>query len=905
MESRLQQNLSGSWENYIFPFFWQHGGSQEDIDLELKKIYECGIRAVCVESRPHPDYCGPRWWSDMDLIMEFAKKHDMKVWLLDDDRFPTGHANKAFSRGDHPLSVRFLTVHNTDVCGPKAPGYMLVKGLLAGDEELVGVAACRRRSGESPDLDLDSLQDVTEYVRNGWLCWDVPEGLWRILVFYTTPRGNGKLDYFNIVDSASVKVLLDQVYEPHFARYGAEFGKTFQGFFSDEPEFSNLPGYRFQARLGEDMPFLPWSTELRQLLEQCWGRDFLMNLPALWYECGPRTPHIRYEYMDAATRQLAVSFSNQIREWCEAHGVSHIGHIVEDDNSHGRLGCSTGHYFRSIGGMRMAGVDVVTQQIMPGMDQEEHQWVASSRDGEFFHYGLAKLGSSLAHVDSRKKGDSMCEIFGAFGWQEGIGLMKWLTDHMISRGINHFTPHAFSLKPYPDPDCPPHFYAHGNQPQYRHFGCLMDYMNRLSHLFSGGRYPAQIAVLYHADAEWAGEAMLYQKPLRVLQQNQLDCDVIPVDLLKEENPYGAVFDGGIRVAGQHYRILLIPGCEYLPRAAAEFLIREKEHMFCMFVGRRPRGICEQTEEEAAFVQELAAIPVTALEELADRMRELHRPLVKTNGSLPKLCTYPYLGADGSCFVFCFNEDTRTALDCQMELYCGTGEEELWYYDAIHNRCCPMDSVWEKGAFSVRLRLEPGEAAVLAVQKQPAWESLADSFCKAKAPEQPAREGVCDPFSRAVVMHLAAKGPGEGHMILEGPWTICGQEVKKDAWNIVAKTEPGEEFPDVTAWVIREDFCGTLSYETVLEVSGEQAGPYYMRLFGELDCADIFVNGECTDRVIGSPMYGDVILAEGKNVIRLELPLTPVFRDGDPWSSLTVLPRLGLTQKPCLFRCPGK
>ncbi len=67
--------------------------------------------------------------------------------------------------------------------------------------------------------------------------------------------------------------------------------------------------------------------------------------------------------------------------------------------------------------------------------------------------------------------------------REGIGLMKWLTDHMLSRGINHFVPHSFSMKPFPDPDCPPHFYAHGNHPQYEHFGVLMKYMNRLSHLF--------------------------------------------------------------------------------------------------------------------------------------------------------------------------------------------------------------------------------------------------------------------------------------------------------------------------------------------------------------------------------------------------------------------------------------
>lgn len=50
----------------------------------------------------------------------------------------------------------------------------------------------------------------------------------------------------------------------------------------------------------------------------------------------------------------------------------------------------------------------------------------------------------------------MCEIFGAYGWGEGVSLMKWLTDHMLVRGINEFVPHAFSPA-FPDEDCPPHF----------------------------------------------------------------------------------------------------------------------------------------------------------------------------------------------------------------------------------------------------------------------------------------------------------------------------------------------------------------------------------------------------------------------------------------------------------------
>ena len=62
--------------------------------------------------------------------------------------------------------------------------------------------------------------------------------------------------------------------------------------------------------------------------------------------------------------------------------------------------------------------------------------------------------------------------------------MKWLLDHMLVNGINYFVPHAFSMKDFPDPDCPPHFYARGMNPQFPYFKNLMEYCNRVSHFIS-------------------------------------------------------------------------------------------------------------------------------------------------------------------------------------------------------------------------------------------------------------------------------------------------------------------------------------------------------------------------------------------------------------------------------------
>ena len=100
MNETVQQLLNNQGENYIFPFFWQHGETEEVLRDYMRAIHEANIGAVCVESRPHPDFCGEKWWQDMDVILDEARKRGMKVWILNDSHFPTGFANGA--QKDYP-----------------------------------------------------------------------------------------------------------------------------------------------------------------------------------------------------------------------------------------------------------------------------------------------------------------------------------------------------------------------------------------------------------------------------------------------------------------------------------------------------------------------------------------------------------------------------------------------------------------------------------------------------------------------------------------------------------------------------------------------------------------------------------------------------------------------------------
>ncbi len=98
MTEKIRKVLQGEEDNYLLPFFWQHGEDEATLRDYMHVIHDAGIRAVCLESRPHPDFAGDGWWHDLDIILDEAERLGMKVWILDDSHFPTGYANGAVDR---------------------------------------------------------------------------------------------------------------------------------------------------------------------------------------------------------------------------------------------------------------------------------------------------------------------------------------------------------------------------------------------------------------------------------------------------------------------------------------------------------------------------------------------------------------------------------------------------------------------------------------------------------------------------------------------------------------------------------------------------------------------------------------------------------------------------------------
>ena len=189
MSRKIDTVLRDRQGNYMLPFFWQHGEDEATLRDYMRAIYDSNIRAVCVESRPHPDFAGPTWWRDMDIILDEAAKREMKVWILDDSHFPTGFANGAMKTAPRALKHQYMVSRTLEMAGPVYGAEFDLKTYMQPeplppwlpqppkdpsddffDDQLVRILACPILPGEV----LGQPLDLTDQIQDGIVRFDLP-----------------------------------------------------------------------------------------------------------------------------------------------------------------------------------------------------------------------------------------------------------------------------------------------------------------------------------------------------------------------------------------------------------------------------------------------------------------------------------------------------------------------------------------------------------------------------------------------------------------------------------------------------------------------------------------------------------------------------------------------------------
>ena len=518
------------------PLFWLHGDeSPERLNAELDKVAEAGNGSFTAESRPHKEWLGEGWYHDLGVCLDAAKRHDLKMWIFDEDWWPSQTVG-----GKVPEQYAAKRLVGKAVKVEQGAAY---EGSPAQETNYIALVA--GRLDESGAVLAESLKDLTPLASQGAMRWTPPADgkAWQVMTFSWTsaPRlRQGKRFAVDGMSPECVDWYIKTVYEPHYARFGKDFGKTIPGYFYDEPETPGDWGHAlnetFKARGVNWMPaYVAWKFKL----------------------AGEAQAAARYQYAETRADTWGRVMYGGLSEWCRKHGVLSIGHFMEHASLYVNNEFCAGDMMRLQKYSGMGGIDAVFTQFKMG------QRVA--RDAPCWE--TPKISSSVSHVNGKRDDIAMCEIFGARGQDLTYPEMKWWADHMQVCGVNFLIPHSFNPRAPNDTDCPPYFYNGGFEPRYALFRVWADYSSRLSLMLTGGRHVCPVAVLFSGNAKQVGAYTTPEDLTAALQDALYDCDWLPFE--RFEDSAANIKGNELRLHGERYRVLVVPPTEGITVATLE------------------------------------------------------------------------------------------------------------------------------------------------------------------------------------------------------------------------------------------------------------------------------------------------------------------------------------------------
>ena len=507
------------------PLFWLHGTeSPAQLEGELQKVLEGHNGTFTTESRPHKDWLGEGWYRDLGVCLDFARKNNLTMFIFDDWWWPSQMMG---GRVLPQYGSKRLVATDLRVEGPKA-----VNEAGYGDANLIAVIAGREIAG---GMDGSGLVDLTASVRGGTLKWSAPAGTWRIMKFtwkFNGTRG-GQQRYVSVdgADPECVDWFIKTVYQGHYDRFKADYGKTIVGYFYDEPET--------QGDWGRDVPKLIAERKL----------DLNKLLVAYKFKlAGEEQTAAYYAYLDCFAESWGRTMYGGMSRWCREHKVVSMGHFMEHGNGIFSREMSAGNMMQLQKYSGMGGIDLVCHQLHPG-------------GRGMGIYQTPKIASSISHTYNKDNDIAFSEIFGGYDQVLTYPTMKWLTDWHQVRGVNFLIPHSFNPRAPHDGDYPPYFYNGGHEPRWPLYSVWADYTNRLSLMLTGGRHVAPVALLHLGQSYHVGEKLRPEELTSAMQDAQFDCDWLLYDAWEND---ARLENNRIRLHKEDYRILVVPAAEVIP-----------------------------------------------------------------------------------------------------------------------------------------------------------------------------------------------------------------------------------------------------------------------------------------------------------------------------------------------------
>jgi hypothetical protein len=534
----------------ILPFWFLNGELDPDeMRWQLRELREKGMPGIILHGRFGLElpYLGPEFRERVRLAVEEGERLGLTTWIYDEMNWPSGTANWRVVEERPDLTQRYLECLSFPVRGP------WFAYLTGGDSRYIDferstpVAAFGLRED-------GRVVDLTPYLSfENVIPWEVPPGNWRIM-YLVEKRADYYIDALNPEATAE---FLRLGYEPYAETVGDKMPFPVPGFYTDEPAMHYYV-------TGGDNPIVPWTKEMFRRFHERNGYDLRPRLPDLFFDVSAESARIRHDFYETLTAFYADAYYRQIHDWCREHHVLFTGHLLFEEWLRQMVRVE-GNPFRHYPHLDVIGVD----HLYP---------IIGSRDRPAEHVAL-KLASSAAHQLGSER--LLCESFGGIFMDTTMQRMKWITDWEYVLGVNLLNPHGFhyTLEGPRKRDWPPSmFYQY---PWWHVYDEFSRYVARLSHLLTGGRHVAKVAILWPASTIFALYTPQQRNPLS--NRTEFDFNTLTdlllrlhhdFDYLDEEVLDGAeIADGVIQVGDERHELLILPPMTHLKLETVERLER--------------------------------------------------------------------------------------------------------------------------------------------------------------------------------------------------------------------------------------------------------------------------------------------------------------------------------------------
>ncbi len=421
--------------------------------------------------------------------------------------------------------------------------------------------------------------------------WEAPAGNWRLMYIVEKVADY----YIDAMNPEATKEFLKLGYDPYAAAVEGKMSSQMLGFYTDEPAMHYYI-------TGGDNPIVPWTKDMFRRFQERNGYNLRPRLPDLFFDISPDSARVRYDFYSSLTDFYSNAYYKQIHEWCQEHNVLFTGHLLYEEWLR-RLIRVEGNIFKHYPHMDVIGVD----HLYP---------IVGNRDRPDEHVAM-KVGSSAAHQLGSPR--LLCESFGGIFMDATMQRMKWIADWEYVLGVNLLNPHGFhyTLEGPRKRDWPPSmFYQY---PWWGYYGDFSNYISRLSHLLSGGKHVAKVAVLWPMNAMFATYTPQSHNVLgdrTNFDFNTLTDTLLRVhydfDYLEEDVLANAELEGNtIRIRDEAYELLILPPMTHLKLSTLDRL--EK------FVSQGGRVLGMIFLPDKAFVD---SDKLTEMVDVSDRVRSL-------------------------------------------------------------------------------------------------------------------------------------------------------------------------------------------------------------------------------------------------------------------------------------------